>query len=225
MSARLLLVALVTASVIAIAGSAHALPDGGYIAIGFGGAVASGDHGVPLKPSSTAQITVQPGNPIYDEIVRTDFGSGLGAELRFGYLIAKLIAPEVSACGHGATSFDDGAGFVSFALRYHFVQHFMDLAERPWDLDVYFGGGYAIGGYHPAKFDTKGKGWEGWELETGVDFEYQLGERVGLALDVKFVLPQYGTYIWNYDDKIRFDAQSTPSTLVVMPTLQVIFHL
>lgn len=225
MRAKLLLTIALLASGIATGGQAIALPDGGYIAIGVGGAIASGDRGVALNPQLFQAQNGAPLSMLQDDWVRTDFGSGLAAELRFGYLIAKVVAPEISVSGHGATSFDDGAGFVSFALRYHVMQHAIDLAERAWDLDVYFGGGYAIGGFHPDKYGNDGKGWEGWQLNFGLNAEYQVGERVGLALDVKFALPQYGSYIFNYDDDIRSTAVSTPSTLVVMPTLQVVFHL
>lgn len=226
MRAQLLLTFALVASVVATSGQAHALPDGGYIGIGLGGAIASGDRGVALKPSPTVQVNASSAG--YDEVVRTDFGTGLAVELRFGYLIAKVLGVEIGVSGHGATSFDEGAGYPTFALRYHFIQHAIDLAERDWDVDVYFGGGYAIGGYHPSKSadpSGDGKGWEGWQVSFGFNGEYQIGERVGLALDLKFVLPQYGSFVFNYDKDYRADPASTPSTLVVMPTLQVVFHL
>ena len=226
MRAQLLLTFALVASVVATGGQAHALPDGGYIGIGLGGAIASGDRGVALKV--TNGVALQIPSQFFEEQVRTDFGTGLAFELRFGYLIAKTVAAEISIVGHGATSFDDGAGYPTFALRYHFMQHAVDLAERAWDLDVYVGAGYVIGGYHPDKASNPsgdGRGWEGWHVSFGLNGEYQIGERVGLALDLKFILPQYSTYIFDWDDDIRFDPASTPSTLVVMPTLQVVFHL
>ena len=65
----------------ATAPEASAVPDGGYIAIGIGGAIASGDRGVELD-SPTAQAA-QLGCPTcYDETVRTDFGSGLALHTR-----------------------------------------------------------------------------------------------------------------------------------------------
>jgi len=221
MRAQLLLTVALVASIIATGG--QALPDGGYIAIGLGGAITSGDRGVPLKVTNGVSLSIP--SQYYDESVRTDFGAGLAVELRFGYLIAKVLGVEIGASGHGATSFDEGAGYPTFALRYHFMQHAIDLAERDWDVDVYIGGGYAISGFHPDVPGNDGRGWEGWQVGFGFSGEYQVGERVGLALDVKFVLPQYQTYIFDQNDDIRFDAASTPSTLVVMPTLQVVFHL
>lgn len=227
-SPRRLAVALTVAGALAFAPAASAVPDGGYIGLGLGGAVASGDRGVPLDVSGFT-IAAAPGTPGYDERVRTDFGSGLAAELRFGWLIAGVIAPEASVSGHGATSFEDGAGFATFILRYHPAQHAIDHLDRAWDLNVYAGVGYAIAGFHPdpaiAIGDDDGKGWEGVAVVTGLGFAYQVADSVSLGLDVKIALPQYSSYIWNYDDDLRADASETPSTMVVMPTLQVVFHL
>ncbi|TNF35012.1 MAG: hypothetical protein EP329_06670 [Deltaproteobacteria bacterium] len=220
MRTRLLLTLALVTFGIANPNAAHALPDGGYIGLGFGAGLASGDRGVPLEAGA---VSISGGSAVQDEVVRTDFGTGLAFELRFGYLIQKLVGLDIGLTGHGTTSFDDGAGFVSLTAHYHFLQHAIDLSERAFDVDVYFGGGYAIGGYHPDFGDAKG--WEGSQVNFGVDFEYQVGERVGLAIDCKFVLPQYTTFIVDYDDDIRVDPAETPSSLVVVPTIQLIFHL
>jgi len=225
MLARLMSVTALVALTLGAAGAAHAIPDGGYLALGLGGAIASGDRGVPLE-GVFPQLHSVVGNPLYDEMVRTDFGSGLAFELRFGYLIAGLVAPEIGLVGHGGTGFDEGAGYPTFTLRYHPVQHAIDLAERDWDANVYVGAGYAIGGYHPENvFNDDGKGWEGWALTFGLGFDYAVGERVSLGLDVKFALPQYGDYLVDWDDDIRATPTETPSTLVVIPTAQIVFHL
>jgi len=223
MRARILVTTALVALGIGAPSSALALPDGGYIAIGFGAGIASGDQGVPLK--ATPGISVSASSSQYKELVRTDFGTGLATELRFGYLIQKLVAAELGVSGHGATSFGDGAGFVSFALRYHFLQHAIDLTDRAFDMDVYFGAGYAIGGYEPDLTGADSKGWEGWQWNVGIDFEYQVGENVGIAIDLKFVLPQYGEFIIDYDDDVRVDPSETPDTLVILPTVQLVFHL
>ena len=227
MSARLLAALALLALTVGSGPAAHALPDGGYLAIGLGGAIASGDRGVPLDfEVANFRILAPVGGATYDELVRTDFGSGLAFELRFGYLIAGLVAPEISLSGHGATSFEEGAGYPSFVLRYHPVQHAIDLADRAWDANLYVGAGYTMGGFHPDELiDDDGKGWEGWVLSFGLGASYQVGPRVSLGVDVKFALPQYGEYIWDYEDDLRADASETPSTLVVMPTAQIIFHL
>ncbi|MCA9517740.1 MAG: hypothetical protein KC635_22525 [Myxococcales bacterium] len=211
----------------ATAPEASAVPDGGYIAIGIGGAIASGDRGVELD-SPTAQAA-QLGCPTcYDETVRTDFGSGLAFELRFGYLIAGILAPEISLGGHGETSFDSGAAYPSFVLRYHPVEHAIAHEDRAWDANVYVGVGYAIGGYYPdekkALIDD-GKGWDGVAVLAGVGFDYQVASSVSLGLDVRFALPQYGTFRYDDDKDLDFDPKSTPSTLVIIPTLQAIFHI
>lgn len=209
------------------ASSASAVPDGGYIAIGLGGAIASGDRGVPLD-DATAQLAQGSCATCYDEAVRTDFGSGLAVELRFGYLIAGLIAPEISLGGHGETSFDAGAGYPAFVLRYHPVEHAIPHDDRAWDANVYVGVGYAIGGYYPdekvALIDD-GKGWDGVAVLTGFGFDYQVARSVSLGLDVRFALPQYTNFRWDDDKDLAFDPKSTPSTLVIIPTFQAVFHL
>ncbi|MFT7579642.1 MAG: hypothetical protein ACI9MR_001308 [Myxococcota bacterium] len=197
---------------------AQAVPDGAYLGIGLGGALASGDRGVPLKLS---QSSTQ-----FEEVVRTDFGSGMAFELRFGYLIAGVLAPEISLGGHGNLDFEDGAGYPVFVLRYHPIQHAIDHADRAWDINLYGGVGYAIGGYQPDTTpSSKSKGWEGIAMLVGGGFAYQLADSVSLALDLRVVLPQYNTFLIDRDDDIEADAEDTPSTTVIIPTLQVVFHL
>jgi len=212
-------------ALLALTPAAGATEEGFYIAIGVGGAVASGDRGVPLRPGGVT-VTAPVGSPTYDEVIRTDFGGGMALELRFGYLVGGLIAPEISLGGHGSLDAEAGAAYPSFVLRYHPAQHAIDFSERRWDVNVYAGVGYAIGGYHPdPAIDPDGKGWEGLAILTGVGLSWQVDDAVSLGVDVRFALPQYSSFIFNWDRDLRAKPDGTPSTLVVMPTAQVIFHL
>ncbi|MBL8784043.1 MAG: hypothetical protein JNJ59_03995 [Deltaproteobacteria bacterium] len=190
---------------------------GGYIAFGFGYAAASGDRGVPLKTKAGVTLSI-PSN-LYDETVRTDFGSGMSFELRFGWLIGP-IAPEIAIFGHGGFDFENGAGYPVFQLRFHPLLLVDSLAGSAFDANVYAGVGYAIGGYHH-EGDDDGKGWDGLAITFGFGGSYALSSRVHLALDVKFAMPQYSKWIYDYDDDIEFEPASTPSTLIVAPSLQL----
>jgi hypothetical protein len=185
-------------------------PGGAYVGLGVGYASASGDRGVALKGFAT---------PNAEEVIRTDFGSGLSFELRFGVLIGP-VAPEVSVFGHGTTDAENGAGYPTFQLRFHPLMLVDSLADLPVDTNVYVGVGYAIGGYHHLG-DDDGKGWDGIAVTTGVAASYQVSDQVFLGVDLKFALPQYSSWILDYDDEQTFEPVETPSTVVLSPTLQV----
>lgn len=186
---------------------------GGYIAFGFGYAAASGDRGVVLKDAPLVY------GLLADEVVRTDFGSGMSFELRFGWLIGP-IAPEIAIFGHGGFDFENGAGYPVFQLRFHPLLLAESLAGVPYDANVYAGVGYAIGGYHHKGSDD-GKGWDGLAITFGFGSSYALSPRVHLAFDLKFAMPQYSKWIADYDDNEEYKPVSTPSTLIVAPSLQL----
>lgn len=188
-------------------------PGGGYFALNIGYGAASGDRGVPLK----TRIGVIANIPNQDEWVRTDFGSGLALDLRFGYLIGP-VAPEISLFGHGSFDAENGAAMPTFQLRFHPLLLVDSLADLSVDASVFVGAGYAIGGYHH-QGDDDGKGWEGFALTFGVGFTYELSLRVHLGLDLKFAMPMYSSWIYSYDNDITFEPESTPSTLVIAPSL------
>ncbi len=207
------------------AGSAAARPpEGGYFAFGLGYAIASGDRGVAMKPSSENVLILPPGEA-RDEIVRTDFGSGMSFELRFGWLIGP-IAPEISVFGHGTFDFENGAGYPGLNVRFHPFMLVDSMADSKIDANVFIGAGYVIGGYQPdaAKiqpFETKGKGWDGWYLAFGIGGSYELSKKVHLGLDVKFALPMYTQWMFDWDEDINFEPESTPSTMVIAPSLTI----
>ncbi|MFO0750203.1 MAG: hypothetical protein U1F43_31725 [Myxococcota bacterium] len=216
----LIVPSLAVLTLVAGLGSAAARPpEGGYFGFGIGGAIAGGDRGVPLKAGPFV-IGPAVGSADYKELVRTDFGSGLAFDLRFGWLVGP-VAPEIGIVGHGTTNFEDGAGYPNFSLRFHPLLLVDSLADLKVDASVFLGAGYAIGGYQP-KNDTDGKGWEGWALHFGLGATYDLSQRVRLGFDVRFVMPQYSSFMIDWDDDINGKPASTPSTLVVIPTLQIV---
>lgn len=187
--------------------------DGGYFALGLGYAAVSGDRGVALgpRPNTIANI------PDADEWVRTDFGSGLAVDLRFGWLIGP-VAPEISLFGHGSFDAENGAAMPTFQLRFHPLMLVESLADSPIDASLFGGVGYAIGGYHH-EGDDDGKGWDGLAVTFGLGATYELSPKIHLGLDLKFALPMYSKWIYSYDDDITFEPTETPSTLVIAPSL------
>lgn len=194
-------------------------PEGAYFGLGLGGAIANGDRGVPLKPGPFV-IGVPTGSDGYKELVRTDFGSGLAFDLRFGWLVGP-VAPEISIAGHGSTDFENGAGYPTFSVRFHPLLLVDSLADLKFDTSVFLGAGYVIGGYQPSN-DKDGKGWEGWTLTFGLGATYDVASDVRLGFDVRFLMPQYSSFMIDWGDDINATPESTPSTLVIMPTVQLV---
>ena len=224
MRTRLMLPLALSALLLVLAPAAQAMPSGGYFSLGLGGGVVSGERGVPLIPAAG----YQPNGAFLDEIVRTDFGSGFAFHLHFGYTIEGYVSLEAALAGHGnpGPGGSAGAGHVGFQLRYHFINHFVPFTKRKWDFDVFFGGGYTIGGYHPdPMMDDDGKGWTGWHLTTGAGFRYQVSKRVSLGVDLKTVFANYGEWIANWNKDWTREPVEVPSTTIFIPTLEVIFHL
>lgn len=216
---RILLSSVCAAAIAAPAAQARP-PEGGYFGFGLGYASASGDRGVPLKTGGRPLPTnLVQGTDFYKEEVRTDFGSGMSFELRFGWLIGP-IAPEISIFGHGDFDFENGAGYPSLNVRFHPLMLIDSMADAKVDGNIYIGAGYVIGGYQPS-VDDDGKGWDGWALSFGFGGSYELSKRVHLGLDVKFAMPMYSSWKYDWDDDINFEPESTPSTLVIAPSLQI----
>ncbi len=133
MNAALRRAVVATASVLCLSAVAHARPpEGGYFGFGVGYGIVSGERGVALKPSSTHTLSISPSNPLYDEVVRTEFGEGLSLELRFGWLIGP-VAPEIVIFGHGSFDFENGAGYPMLQVRFHPLMLVDSMADTPVD--------------------------------------------------------------------------------------------
>lgn len=193
-------------------------PSGGYFGFGLGYAITSGDRGVTLRNNPITNLAA--GSTAYQDVVRTDFGEGLGFDLRFGWLFGP-VAAEIGLVGHGSFDFANGAGYPLFSVRFHPLLLVDSLAEFPFDINIFLGAGYAIGGYHHDIGDDD-KGWEGWAMTTGLGLSYDLSANVRLGFDLRFVLPQYRTFLFDWDDDIRFKSEDIPDTLIVLPSLQII---
>ena len=231
-----LTIALATvASLVAL--PASAIPSGVYFTLGIGGATVSGERGVLLKSPSQAddnegyirglRAIRTNATDNYSERVRSDFGSGFGFQLRLGYTIKGYVSLEAAFSGHGNPGAQSsGIGHVSFQARYHFVNHITPFDKRAWDVDAFLGVGYSVGGYHPdPAVDDDAKAWRGWNITTGFAFRYQVGKRVSLGVDAKFVLPQFTTWVANWSKDHITDPEATPSTVVFIPTFEIVFHL
>lgn len=193
---------------LASASEARATPtDGPYVALGLGYAVTGGDA------IEAFETTVTSGTG------RTDFGGGLGFELRFGWRIGAF-SPEIGVVGHGSTKFDEGAGYPMFTLRVHPLR-FVDLLDIPFDFNVFAGAGYAIGGYNVPAIDDD-RGWEGWAWSAGAGFTWEATPGFALGLDLRAVLPQYDTFFVDWDDDVTATPAETATATVFIPSLQLI---
>ncbi len=226
--------------------AAHAVPDGFYFSLGLGGGLTlSGEQGVTMKVPSACggggvprpflwyepadhQCVFALSDAQHKEVARTDWGSGLGFQLRIGYNILGHASVEATVSGQGNPDGSEGAGHVSFQARWGFAELITPHEARDWDADVFFGGGYSIGGYHPdpaVQGNDDGKGWDGYNFTFGGAFRYAVAKRITLDLDLKFILPGYTTFIANFDKGYEATPAQTPSTLVFSPTLGVTFFL
>jgi len=197
-------------SLSALGTAAHATPsDGPYVGFGLGYAMTSGQAGQAFR---------EPTPPNLDRVTTTDFGDGLGFELRFGWLIGAF-APEIGLLGHGSTGFDEGAGYPMFTLRIHPLR-FVELLDIPFDFNVFAGAGYAIGGYSHVGDDEKG--WEGWSWSVGAGATVDVTPGFRIGLDLRAILPQYDTFLYVWDDDITFKPTETATATVFLPSLQLI---
>lgn len=191
-----------------------------------------------LQPGSTYEDHVA---ARYDEIVRSDAGSGIALQLRFGYTILGYASVELSLAGNGSPSFTDGTVYADFQARYHVVEHFIHHDDRDWDVNLLLGVGWAIAGYKPRYSESahggtpglelnhdpafEGKGWEGWNLSFGAEFSYAVTPLISLGLDFRVVAPFWSLWIANRTEQYQATPASTPSTFIIAPTAQVKFHL
>ena len=230
-------------------------PDGFYISLGLGYAHVLGERAIEYEVPSrcSAFADTQLGaylwledtyecwtvggfigsfnedtiNEAHAEMARTDFGSGMGIQITLGYNILGYVSPEISIFGHGGASLDDGAVHVGMNVRYHFIQHIIENTERDWDVNVFFGAGYSIGGYHPdedLQTTDDGKGWEGYNFTFGAGFDYAVLDFLSVGLDMHFVMPRWQSWIVNFDNGVRSTPIETPMTLVIAPLVHAKFH-
>lgn len=221
--------------------------EGFYFSLGLGGGIVSGDRDVALsvpkacpssvtserflwseKGSNYIKCVSSPSADSHAESVRTDFGSGMGFQLRIGYNIRGFVSLEGFLSGNGDPGPGESAGIghTGFQLRYHPVNHSIPVEDRLWDADVMLGVGYAVGGFSPdpdIQLSDDEKAWDGMAITTGVAFNYQVAPRVDLGLDFKFVFPRFSSFIANWDKNYVEEPEEIPFTMIFLPTLQINF--
>lgn len=157
----------------ALAPMAHANDGGMIFGISLGGALVSGETGVPLKmdPFSCPQyVSSLPGVDLCQDYVRTDAGSGFAFDLKLGYNVLGYGSLETYLNGHlnmdsGGGKFE-GAAYWGFLGRYFPFQHFDNLKSTAFDPNIYFGGGFInYMGYHlKHEYNHKTRGWSGTHI-------------------------------------------------------------
>lgn len=222
---------LVLTSVLMVPGLVQAKGAGMIFGIDLGGAVVTGERGVPLTDfSSSCSNPTGLVKTVCDDLVRTDAGSGFAFALRLGYNFFGYAALETYLQGHfntnsgGGNSLEGGAHW-GFLGRYFPLEHVKKLANRWYDPFVYFGGGF-IGymGYYEKYGDKDMRGWKGGHLLFGLGSDFYVNRSVSFGADLRFYKPFYKTYIWDWDDDITFEPESTPSTIVFEPMVNITFH-
>jgi hypothetical protein len=229
------------------------IKDGFYISLGVGAATVDGTRGVEMDFTDGCENVIggddiflwvetngsfvtcvgAPGGSSnsrtenFGEIVRTDYGSGAAVQLRMGYTINGLVTPEFMLAGNGPMgSFDDGMGHVGMRLRYHPAQHWKPGEDRMWDVGMYYGYGFSIGGYNHddiGGLDT-GKGWIGTFHTTGITAEYAATDVVAYGVDLGWIMPQYTGWIVNWSDDVVSAPKEPPPTTVFAPIVYLSFR-
>ncbi|MEC9072530.1 MAG: hypothetical protein VX938_09140 [Myxococcota bacterium] len=250
---RLLHVLPLGALLLVASPQASAIEDGMYLSLGLGYASVSGARGKEIEfdnlgpcPDSghflwfdadksacwtgEGRAGFMSTDEYLNEVLKTDFGSGLGLQLRMGWNIKGYVSPELALYAHGNTLFSEGGGHPSLRARLHPAEFWIHHDDRDWDASVFFGGGFSMGGYsHPEEFkrgdDDDGKGWSGWHMVFGATFDYAVHDVLSFALDLNVMKVGYVTWIVNWNDNIHSLTKETPSTWVVAPTLMMKFHL
>ncbi|MCB9729821.1 MAG: hypothetical protein H6744_15280 [Deltaproteobacteria bacterium] len=171
---------------------------------------------------------------IFREMSRTRFGSGAAAQVRLGWNIRGHVSLELVAMGHGKARASEGAAHLSVQIRWHPAELSIDHDERAWDFNLFYGTGYSVGAYHPSarlqqevQPDTPDarKAFEGLHQAAGVGMLYQLSPHVAVGMDLRFIFPQYLSWIVDRGEGIRSLTEKTPRTVIFAPTVELVFHL
>ncbi len=222
--------------------SQSALAKGGMIfGLDLGGAFVSGEQNMKLAPTSDLYYNNKPLNAtcqnstgvtekVCKDLLRTDAGSGFAFGFRLGYNFWGYAALETYVHANfntdsGGGKFEGAAGW-GFLGKYFPLEHFAKLKQRWYDPFVYFGGGFiTFMGYHEEyDYDHDLRGWKGGHLLFGLGSDFYVHKTVSLGFDLRFMMPMYKTYIYDWDNDITATPSSTPSTLIVSPMATVTFH-
>lgn len=171
---------------------------------------------------------------IFRSMATTRFGSGLATQLRIGWNIRGHISLELVAMVHGKPSRAEGLLHVGAQARWHPAELALDHDERRWDVSLFYGAGYSLGTYAPdptlqrevqPQTPNAHKGFEGLYHSAGLGLLYQLTPHVAVGLDFRFIFPRYLSWIVDRGETIRSLPLQTPRTVILAPTLELIFHI
>ncbi len=171
---------------------------------------------------------------IFRSMSTTRFGAGLATQLRIGWNIRGHISLELVAMAHGKPRRSEGALHVGGQVRWHPAELALDHDERAWDVNLFYGVGYSLGTYAPdptlqqevqPETPRARKGFEGLHHAAGLGLLYQLTPHVAVGLDVRFIFPRYLSWIVDRGAQIRSLPLQTPRTVILAPTVEVIFHI
>ena len=66
------------------------------------------------------------------------------------------------------------------------------------------------------------RGWEGWAWSAGAGATWELSPGFSVGLDLRAILPQYDTFLVDWDDDITAKPTETATATVLIPSLQFI---
>jgi len=155
------------------------------------------------------------------DVSRTDAGGGGAAGLHLGYNVLGYGSLEAYIFGHGNKSSGkgkwEGVGHAGGMMRL-FPLEFARLVDKGLNktfsgrkYDVSFLGGYGMSymGYHK-DIDGDGTGWSGTHFLVGLGGAYEVTKGLFLGLDLRYTMPTYNEYIYNWDDDITLEPRSVP---------------
>ena len=93
-----------------------------------------------------------------------------------------------------------------------------------WDPYVIVGGGLSWGAYE-AKFDKDTKGWTAVDFQSGFGLNAHFNSNVSAGIDMRWTLPMYDEWIFNWGDNIVADPVSEPSSVIFTPMAVLTFHV
>ncbi len=157
----------------------------------------------------------------YNELVRTDVGSGMAAMLQVGYNVAGYVSLWLDIAAHGTISTDkksmSGGGGISFMGGLHPLRFVRP--DLPVDVKLY--GGYTpldVLAYNENQIqpDYKAKAWLGPAMPFGLHTEWKPKPKGGFALglDLRMVKASYNQWYYNWD-KEQYSSPGTDGTAEV----------